>query len=76
MILKLTLSGKRTLDKPVLRQSAWNLNPNWDLHPGVGVATTEIHGYPVPALGAGTPTVCTLLAWLLRGKILAVKGYF
>lgn len=43
MILKLTLSGRRALDKPVLRQSAWNLNPNWNLHPVVGVATTEIH---------------------------------
>lgn len=75
MILKLTLSGRRALDKPVLRQSAWNLNPNWNLHPVVGVATTEIHGYPVPALGL-QPTACTLLAWLLRGKTLPVKGYF
>lgn len=46
MILKLTLSGRRALDKLVLRQSAWKINPNWDLHPGSGVATTEIHGHP------------------------------
>lgn len=51
MILKLTLSGRRALGKLVLRQSAWKINPNWDLHPGSGVATTEIHGHPAPALG-------------------------